>query len=184
MNIRSRSVAFLLGMTVPFGALAQSRATLTMEVTPRLVASRDLVVDFWLSSTSSVPMSIEKSSWFGGEDSSPISITAEQFPDFASQPFVACPAPLERIIISDPSPGAVQLPPKGGLRATVIMSTRYKNIQDIIGKCDLVLTWSYRLYLDEGPSASRMAGVVVIPASLRPLTTHTTTVDVAVKDHP
>ena len=79
-------------------------------------------------------------------------------------------AELDEIItIDDPSPGYRTVSPGQEFTAVVLLSERYEGVKDILGQCDLVAHWSFKMYTEDRLRFPRMAGSVVIPATLDPV---------------
>lgn len=95
-----------------------------------------------------------------------ISFKADSFPIYDNNPFVYCPKPLEWVFIDDPGVGYKTISPGEDLIQEIDLFKLYENMPNILGKCDFVFYWSYKVYLD-GYDAPRVAGTVVIPATLR-----------------
>lgn len=98
-----------------------------------------------------------------------VSIEAEVFPDYDSDPFVDCPAPQKRIFIDDAGVGYRTLAPSSELVQKIDLFSLYGNLDQILSKCDLVVFWSHRVHLRGAYDTPRLAGAVVFPMSLQDL---------------
>lgn len=143
--------------------VAVASSDFDMIVTPSAdVKAGEATLNFELKYKGTSPIMVARSSVPGVQDGA-IWIGAEYFPDFGDN-FHPCPKPIENVYIEDGLLGTMTIQPGQTITQAVKLSTRYANLQQILGKCDLVVFWSYKPELTTG-AAERQAGSVVFPAS-------------------
>lgn len=89
--------------------------------------------------------------------------SAEYFPNYGDD-YHPCPRPKEKIEINDGLLGTTTIKPGQSIQQKIKLSELYFNTNEIVGKCDLVLFWTYKPELESGETTERLAGAIVIPA--------------------
>ena len=89
--------------------------------------------------------------------------SAEYFPNYGDN-YRPCPKLKEKIEINDGLLGTITIKPGQSFQQKIKLSDLYFNANEIVGKCDVVLFWTYKPELESGEHTERLAGTVVITA--------------------
>ena len=112
-------------------------------------------------------LTIRSESLVSDSDSSAVSITASEFPASFEPDGVACPSPQEVTTIQEGPGRWVSLGRTYETVGTIDLNERFANLGKIIGRCDLVVFWSYKPNLGVGVDVSRISGSLLISALRR-----------------
>lgn len=154
----------LLFFLMPSLQAAAMESRFTMTTSSSIDTSRgDATLNFDLAFSGSKPIVLARSS-IPGVQKDAIWIGVDFFP-VSGENFHPCPEPVEKIFINDGLLGTATIQPGQSMREVVKLSDRYSNIGDILGKCDLVVFWSYKPKLETGDYSERLAGAFVLPAT-------------------
>lgn len=122
----------------------------------------DAELTFNLTFSGSRPVVVNRSS-MPDLQSNAIWTSAEYFPNYGDS-YQPCPRPKEKIEINDGLLGTTTIKPGQSVQQKIKLSDLYFNTNEIVGKCDLVIFWSYKPEFESGEHTERLAGAVVIPA--------------------
>ena len=156
---------FLSVAVVSCCGCAWAKGEFRVDVTPRAYMSGVAEVGFSITYEGHDSIVAERATLPGGRIE-PIRFHVEGYAVDDAEIFHACPAPEQRLIIDDGAIGEVRIAPGQTLTHVIDLRKNISNLKEILGKCDLVLYWTFRPLL-KGMRADRAAGAVVIPASLK-----------------
>lgn len=157
-----RQVVWLF-LALPLSAVAAD--SFSVRVSPVGITSNSAGIEIVLKYEGDKPVKAETYSLPGGRIEV-LDLTARQYSARSKKRPVPCPAPHQRIIVDDSGSGESIVRPGQVFSQVIDLREVVSNLDEILGKCDLVLHWSYQPELRDGLFADRAAGALVIPASL------------------
>ncbi len=165
-----RYIVVLAVMFSALGAAAgKSPATLTMHVTPVVSSDNDVSLRFQLRYTGQDSLEAQASSLPGVQRRFTIALDVQRYPDYDNPAGRPCANLQDIITIDDPGPGWKSVNSGQEFVEDVRLADLYKGVGDVLGRCELVVNWSYKMYTRDKIRFPRMAGSVVIPSSRRPV---------------
>ncbi len=157
---------FFLGFTFPVVAAASGDGKITVDVVPAIEQNGKQAMLKFRVRYDGVQELVAKKSSMPGAGADPIAISADQYPIYEAKEFTACPAPVQVYFFNHSGPGEMTIKPGQEFVQEVDLNEVFKNMDEIVSKCDLVVHWSYRPVLKSGAYVERLAGAIVIPASM------------------
>ncbi|MGO1000772.1 hypothetical protein [Lysobacter sp. CA196] len=156
-----RNLLLMLLLLAPCQA-ALAGSDFGMTVSPDVdLKQGDAVLNFELKYNGSAPAVITRSSVPGVQDTA-IWIAVESFPEYGDN-YHPCPRPADKLVIDDGVLGTMTIQPGQSIKQAVSLSGRFTKIREVLGKCDLVVFWSYAPESENGVG-ERLAGSIVLPA--------------------
>lgn len=154
-------------ITVANAAGREYSGKLTMMVRPSAPADASAAsLEFRLKYYGTDPISASVENLPGERLFHFLSLRAERYTVYGTSPLIRCPQPRERIFIDDPGVGYKTIMPGQEISQTIDLFKLYDNLEEIIGKCDLVVFWSHKIDLEGDYQTPRLAGAAVFPATL------------------
>lgn len=140
--------------------------SLTMDIVPRIdIKKEEALLEFNLTYEGNESISVDISNLLGKRIRS-ISFKADRIRNFNNKPFINCPIPEQKIFIDDPGIGYVLIKPGETVTQKIDLYQIFYKFDQIIGKCDFVFYWNYKLDITKSYQAPRIGGAVIIPANL------------------
>ena len=96
-----------------------------------------------------------------------ISYMADSIIDYKSKQFKPCPTPEEKIFFDEGAIGNYELQPGEVLVQYIDLFQVYSEFEKILGVCDFVFYWNYKLDIEGDYEMPRIAGAIVIPSTLQ-----------------
>jgi hypothetical protein len=162
---------FALSLTVmSHDSAGADRPSLTMQVTPTVNVGDDVTLTFRLRYQGSESITADISTLPGVQKLKTVFVDAGRFPDRDLPHGTKCGNLKEVIMIDDPGLGSIPVAPGQEFVETVHLSKWYLGLENVLGRCEIVVNWSYKLYAhDDTVGFPRMAGSVVIPSDQVPI---------------
>lgn len=165
--IRQTAIGFVFS-TLLGTVAAEEPAELTMRVTPTVSQNGEVSLRFKLRYEGKQSFEADRGSIPSSKSLRIVSLGADRFPDYDNASTI-CRSLKEVITIDDPSPGYVEVKPGQEFVEDVPLSNKVEGVKDVLGRCELVVTWSYKMYTQDKVRFPRMAGSIVIPSSRVPV---------------
>jgi hypothetical protein len=143
--------------------------TLRMHVEPRISAEKEVRLHFHLRYEGKTGLEVEASTLPGVQRRHTIAVEVGRYPDYDNKDATPCGNLEEIITIDDPGPGWRVVQPGAAFDEDVKLDELYKGIDSMIGRCEVVINWSYKMYTRDEIRFPRMAGSVVVPWDARPI---------------
>jgi hypothetical protein len=148
---------------------AAGKATLTMHVVPTVLQDGDVSLQFHLRYVGEEAFEADQGSIASGRGLR-IALDATRFPDYDNNGRSGPCVNLEEIItVNDPDSGFREVKPGEEFVEVIRLSEQYHGVKEVLGQCELVVNWSYKMYTQDKVRFPRLAGSVVVPSSLRPV---------------
>lgn len=170
MKICHFMILVLLQVGSLWPASVSADQSLTMRVVPIVLPSKEVQLDFDLRYDGDQSFEADVGTLPGVQARNVVALDADRFPDWDNQwAGNPCPSFREIISINEPSPGWRLVSGGQQFHERVALSDLYSGVEGSIGRCDIVINWSYKLYTKNKVRFPRMAGSVVIPSSMLPI---------------
>lgn len=142
--------------------------SLTMEVKP-VVNAGTITLTFKLTYQGNDEIVVDRSVLPGVQRMQAVYIDAGRFPDRDLPRGTHCGNLEEVIVIDDPGPGTQLVTPGEEFIDVIRLNDWYRGWEGVLGRCEVVINWSYKLYTHSGVIFPRMAGSIVVPSNQVPL---------------
>jgi len=148
---------------------AIAKDAITMHVVPFVSSEEKLGIEFHLKYSGATKLTVEVSNLPGVQRLSTVYVDVQRTYDNNAEPFEICPSPTATMVIDDPGIGSRTVVAGQEFVEKVYLNDSVSNLSQIMGKCDVIAFWEYKLYADSanGPiDFPRMAGAVVFRRDL------------------
>lgn len=123
-------------------------------------------IDFKMIYKGMDPIIVSRDNLIGSRVFENVNLQAVSFLDYRKSRFVKCPKPIQNILIDDAGVGVEKISHNAVLEQRIDLNEVYGNMSKILGRCDLVIYWSYKIDVQSGPQIERLAGALVIPSDI------------------
>lgn len=169
----ARNLIFGFGCWLLFAGstfAAADSATLTMQVVPTINSENQVLLRFRLRYDGQRSVEADVATLPGIQDRFTMRVDAHSLSDWdVLDDDGPCSTLKDIIKINEPSPGWRVVKPGEEFVEEIPLAELYTGIESAIGRCEIVVNWSYKMYTRDRIRFPRMAGSVVIPTSLRPV---------------
>ena len=164
MKFYSPAISILFFLT-SMSTCRCSEPKLIMHVDP-IVDIKSFSIKFTLSYYGSYELEVDKGSLIGQGRLKTVSLDLSEFQDYDKEVGESCKKVEEKIYIDDPSPGWRKINDGESFSEILNVGDFFKEISDVIGKCDIVINWSYKIYTKGKYRFPRISGSFTIPSDL------------------
>jgi hypothetical protein len=140
---------------------------LTMSVEPSISQDGAISVQFRLRYSGIENFEAEASSLPGVQRRNTIAIDVSRYPDYDNSENKPCGTLNDIIVVDDPGTGWRRVQPGEEWVENVKLSDLVSGVKDVVGHCDIVINWSYKMYTRDKVRFPRMAGSIVVPSNRR-----------------